>query len=481
MSHSKSRLSAEEIINLFKEKKYEEIIEKNYSYYEKNKIQVNTEVSFCNDFISLKYLCFASYLAGYYYDCLVFTKKLFAIIPLSETIYDSMDRIYFIECILESTWFCLINELTSDEWDNEEWLRDALESAPAYYDKCSQNKRELFYNVKTIYEQYKCGILPYYKIEFFIPYTLNFNTYDFDLNSAYPYRKMLVCHEDRGTVAGTKFSVEITGFVKADSWWHGPKWNERQSQIVALPALIMVNRLLIIISECDTQEFVPRIRSEQLSSIDVSQYNGDGGLYRLCVGTSFNAQFITSWLNRPAYEDDELNRINQLLVQSYNYPLYATLFHRAQNTMYAGLYEESIMLFYSCIEATVQYWCEILATQHGFSKEYLDFIKKKPVCCNCSLYKREPTAEGVNKSELPPTIRHFPTFLKRLGIVTPAQERQLNSLIVKAQNDTLRNELIHGKKESINLNQLKSCQNSIRQLNELFLSIESNNSNASST
>ncbi len=93
---------------------------------------------------------------------------------------------------------------------------------------------------------------------------------------------------------------------------------------MAIQALNMVNRLLLIIAEGDTKDFVPRIRPEQLSSIDIYQYMGDGELYHSCLGTMFGAQFIMKWFQRPPYEHNELQRLNRLLIETYNYPLYAT-------------------------------------------------------------------------------------------------------------------------------------------------------------
>jgi len=465
-------ISAEKVMELYNEKKYDELMDKMYLCALDDGVRMTTEKLFTEDFITLKFLCFAAYLAGYYYDCLVLIKKLFSFIPLEDPIYEPKDRVYFAECALESFWYCYINNITvCKDCDLEQWINRILDLAPNYYDKCNQEKRPLYDNVKKIFELSKNGHVPYYSTSFFVPFSLNFEKYTFNLADAPPFKEMTAEQEVRGSVEGTKFSVVIEGFVKADSWWKGPIWKDRQELIVAIPALNIVNRLLLIIAEGDTKDFVPRIRPEQLSSIDIHQYMGNGDSYHFCNGSMFGAQFIRKWFQRSPYEQSELQKLNQLLIETYNYPLYATLFHQAQNTMNAGLYEESIMLFFSCIEATVHYWCGQLVRATGLEKDYEDFEESKHVCRNCSLYQQDPKAKGVSSTTLPPSIRMYPRFLKKCKIINNDQEKRLLKLIIQSQNDSLRNELMHGKIERVNLLQVKGCQKNIQMMNEFFASI----------
>lgn len=339
------------------------------------------------------------------------------------------------------------------------------------YALCGQTDKPLYDKVSQIYELNIKGKTPYYKLSFFVPYALNFNNYTFDLEAADPFLEMTTSQESRGQVDGTLFTLKLKGFVNADTWWKGPIWEERQEFNAVIPALNMVNRLLIITSEGD---FAPRIRPDQLSSIDIYQYMGDGTLYRFCSGTRFDAQFINKWFPRSHYEQSELQKINQLLVEAYNYPLYAKLYHQAENITKAGLYEESFMSFCTCAEAMLHYWCNQLAEAYGLKQEFSDFVKPKSICGPCSLYQKEPSAKGVSNSVLPPPVFKYPTFLRDNKIINRDQEKLLKKLIMRSRNDDLRNALIHGRINFVKLAQVKDCQNAIDEMNNIFISISNN-------
>jgi len=462
-------ISAERVVELYNEKKYDELIGLKYESALKNGIRVKSRL-FAEDFITMKFLCFATYMAGYYFNCLVLMKKLFEYVPCNESIHLPIDRVCFAECALESLWFCYINGINED-WDHKRLIDEILTSAPAYYDSNQQKEKPLYDKVKNIYKLHQDGMMPYYNVSFFVPFTLNFDKHTFDLKTAPPFISMVAEREIRGSVEGTKFTITVEGFVKADSWWKGPIWEDRQDIYVAIPALNMVNRLLLVIAEGDTKDFVPRIRPNQLSSIDIHQYTGDGQLYHACIGTMFNAHFIKKWFQRPPYEVDELAKLNILLVETYNYPLYATLFHQAQNTMHAGLYEESFMLFCSCTEAIIHYWCGQLSRINGIEQEYEDFERAKPVCESCSHYQKDPNAAGISKSVMPPSIYKYFDFLKSNKIINSAQKKTFLKLLDQSRNDKLRNGLMHGKIGFAGYSQVKKCQDAIFRMNELFVDV----------
>ena len=469
MNAKSNDFSAERVVELYNENKYDELIGLKYESTLKNGVRVKSKF-FAEDFITMKFLCFATYMAGYYYDCLILIKKLFEYVPCNESIYQPIDKVYFAECALESLWYCYINGINED-WDHKRLIDGILTSAPAYYDNIQQKEKPLYDKVKNIYDLCQNGMTPYYNVSFFVPFTLNFNKHTFDLKSAPPFKDMVAEREIRGNVEGTKFTISIEGFVKADSWWKGPVWDKRQDLYVAIPALNMVNRLLLIIAEGDSKDFVPRIRPKQLSSIDIQQFMGDGQLYHACIGTMFNAHFIKRWFQSPPYEIDELEKLNRLLIETSKYPLYATLYHRAQNTMHAGLYEESFMLFCSCTEAIIHYWCRQLSRVNGIEQEYEDFEREKPVCERCSHYQIDPNAVGVSKSVMPPVIYKYFDFLSNNSIINSSQKKTFLKLLNQSRNDKLRNGLMHGKIGLVEYSQVKKCQDAIFSMNETFIEV----------
>lgn len=471
MKEQENLILIEEVIELYKQRKYDELIEKKYISALEAGIRRN-EKYFIKDFIVLEYLCFSTYEAGYYYNCLVLMDKLFSNIPFCEEIYKLEEKKYFLDIALESIWYCYINNIELEKDNNNKSILDGiLNFSLNFYETNSLEKSLCYSNIEKIYRLTKLGKLPYYKVLFFVPFPLNFDKYTFDLFEIPPFREMEVKREIRGNIEGTSFSITINGFVKADSLWKGAIWEERQEYIISIPAVDMVNRLLSVLAEDSAKDFIPRIRPEQLSSIDVKQYMGDGDLYRECISTIFTGQFINKWFQRSGYVQEELKNLNELLITTYHYPLYATLYHQAKNTINAGLYEESIMTLFACTEAMVHYWCRQIAKAAGVEKEYKDFEEVKHVCEKCSLYQNNPNAKGISTSKLPPSILQYPKFLKKQQIIDNKQERQLVKLISQARNDSLRNDLMHGTIGKAEFLQVKKSQDSIFKMNEIFISI----------
>ena len=463
-----STLSTKDLDEMYCKRDYANLIKTLYPNYKKHGIRPGKNWS--SDWHSYKLLCSSLFLEGCYYDCLIMMKELFSGERFDSDALTPRERAHFVECALESLLYCVFNGAPWDI-DVREALETALEKAPQYYKACNEYSDEKYYHIKELYAKFLAGTLPYYTVTFFVPLVLNFDSYTFNLSDAPPYQSMTVKQEKRGSVNGMLFSTTINGFIKADSFWEGPLWEERQKLAVATLPVNMINHLLLIIAEGDTQDFMPRIRPEQLSSIVIHQYMGDGKTYHWCDGTMFDGQFIKKWAQRTEYGQETLERINQILIQNYNLPLYATLYHQAQNVMNVGLYEESIMLFFACIEATVHYWCAHLSELHGVSTEYAEFETKKHVCRNCSLYQEKPTAQGVSSSEMPPSIRSYPGFLKKQKIINADQEKMLRKFIVEAQNENLRNKMMHGEVGRVSLAQVENCRKTIYKINEIFISV----------
>ena len=69
------------------------------------------------------------------------------------------------------------------------------------------------------------------------------------------------------------------------------------------------------------------------------------------------------------------------------------------------------------------------------------------------------------------SIRSYPGFLKKQKIINADQEKRLRKLIVEAQNDDLRNKMMHGEKGRVSLSQVENCRKTIYKINEIFISI----------
>lgn len=460
--------SIEELRELYLQRRFTEIIDAAYPFFKKRGIRKGK--SCANDWHICKLLCSSLYLTGYYADCLETMKMLFSGVTFRSMVPDTHERAHLIECALESLLYCVFNKLPV-EFDANTELTSLLAKAAAHFDESETYKDTKYQQVKALYEKYLAGEEPYYTISFFVSLELKLEQYAFDLTDAPPYRSMEIKKETRGQVEGMSVSVSITGFIKADAWWEGPIWEMRRKGTAAILPLNLLNRMLLIIAEGDTHDFMPRVKPEQLSSMVLCQYMGDGEIYHWCDGTDFSAQFARKWAQGSEYSEETLKEINSLLVSNYRNPLYATLYHQAQNVMLAGLYEESIMMYFACVEATVYHWCERISELRGVRAEYDAFREEKPNCQGCSMFASNPSAKGVKNHLTSPPIPQYIKFLYEQKIINRDQERALTKRIRHAQGDGLRNKMMHGEIESVSLLQVESCRRHVYELNKQFMKI----------
>ena len=61
--------------------------------------------------------------------------------------------------------------------------------------------------------------------------------------------------------------------------------------------------------------------------------------------------------------------------------------------------------------------------------------------------------------------------MRKHKIINKDQEKLLRKLIIDAQNDNLRNDMMHGKNGSVTFYQVEECRKTIYRLNEQFLTI----------
>ena len=80
-------ISAEKVVELYNKGQYDELLKLKYGWALKNGVRLK-EKHFSEDFITLKFLCFAAYRSGYYYDCLILMEKLFSCLPCDKDIYE---------------------------------------------------------------------------------------------------------------------------------------------------------------------------------------------------------------------------------------------------------------------------------------------------------------------------------------------------------------------------------------------------------
>ena len=231
--------------------------------------------------------------------------------------------------------------------------------------------------------------------------------------------------------------------------------------------------MLFHISEANPGKFIPPYRIEQVSSVELYQYAYEGGeAVHSCIGTDFTGQWVGGNVPVKVFSETELQSLNKRLVENFGCMHFVLQYHQAKNNISAGLYVESFLLFCSCVESMLYYWCENIAALCGKQSEYIMFSNNKiSKCDSCELYKNSNLKEKIDGGMEPSVFAHIEFLKTDCGITNP-QSRTLKKLISKARNDKLRNDVVHGRTNEVSLSILKETEQAILSIQTLFVTIQ---------
>ncbi|KAF5071760.1 hypothetical protein DSECCO2_209260 [anaerobic digester metagenome] len=461
------------IVDLYNEKKYDIILEKHLQ----NALNIpftRTSRKFAEQFANLKYTLFSSYFLGCYLDWLKLYKKAIAIVPLRESYWDPKERAFLAEASLEALCFLFFNknERAGVEIDIAEKIEKTIEHIPALFSAANIPIDQSILSHQTLFEEYKKGNYPYYIVKFLYPYDPPFEKFTFNLQSCSPYILLTVDRVPREVDCYTSFEFKVFGYTKADTSWQGPIWEHRERFPEVKKALPLLNLMLLLAADATPGRFISPYCIEQVSSVELSQYAGNDSIINFCMGTDFTAQMVGGNVPTHTFTSDELMHLNKLIINNYGCKHFVMQYHQARNNISAGLYVESFLLFCSCIESMLYYWCENIATLCGKQNEYLLFSNSKiSKCDSCDLYKKSGIEQKVDSGMEPSVFAHI-EFLKSECGIKKKQSQELKKLVSKARNDKLRNDVVHGRINEVSLSNLKETEQAILAIQNLFISIQ---------
>ena len=329
----------------------------------------------------------------------------------------------------------------------------------------------------TLYKDYCNGKLPYYTLSFTIPYSPFVKEYTFDLSKCFPYISMTIKEEPRTLPDGniqdvfTSIEFKLYGFTNQSPRWMGDSWTKREKLPHIKKCLPFLNMLFLYAGN-STKTFMPTICIEQISSTSISQYTNDNEQITWSMGTDFTSEWVGLNVPKHYYTPDELKQLNDWVVQSYGCDCFVTLFQQAKNNVSAGLYVESFLLLCSCSESMIYYWCRRLCEILGIALEYDEFSKKQiSACDSCQLFKNSEETEKHHKGMEPSLFQHI-KFINTRCNLSSQQGKHLFKLISKVRNDKLRNEIVHGRTNSVSLTEIQQSIDSLMKLQDLFIEIE---------
>lgn len=460
------------IDEMFENHRYKEIVEVYYSKVLDYGFRNNNAERYVKQIRATKYVIDACYRLGYYINVLKVIGHVRQKISINDLLLGNNEK-WFYEVYFECLIYCKTNRLNYDDFcianlDDEinRIINDKLNK---------ENERNL--DLITVYNDFMSGKLPYYIVSFWTPYEPLFEDYQFDLRGCFPFEYMKVSKtlqdsNDANSKVYTKYEFKKYGFVHTDSTWGGPEWikDDYEEKVEFKNCLKLTNMMLLYASNAVPGSFTPIICVEQLSTMEVHQFTSGGKEINGVWYWDFDAQWVG--LNAPRYEYsiENLSYINNWLIQTYGCDSFVQLYQQAKNNMSAGLYVESFLLLCTCVESLVYYYCDRILGMIGKKKEYDIFSDtKKSICADCSLnINGEITADN---GHLPTLFDHVRFFCKEANIDSSVRDEILD-LIKNIRNDTLRNDVVHGRTGNVRLKDVKTSIECIMKLQEVFLEIE---------
>ncbi|MFR1685707.1 MAG: hypothetical protein ACLSVX_00840 [Massilimicrobiota timonensis] len=460
-----------DIEKLLSSGQFENILNQYYESVKTKKLNSKKSEKYEKRFKNLMGVFYACYYLGFYKNCVSFGKKI--IEELSNVHFSKEDKQNIYHIYFESVLYCYINKI---EVSNLTYLDLSREIESLSQHRLATNNVDNN-DLLLIYNDYCKGKMPYYVLSFLIPYAPLFKEYTFDLSNCFPFISMAIKENPRTLENGvvqdvfTLVEFKIKGITHKNPMWEGDDW-EYKEKLPHIKKCLPILNMLYLYAGNSTKTFVPTICIEQISSTQVTQYTYDNTQVNWSMGTNFATQWVGLNVPRHTYTIDELKQLNEWVVASYGSEVFISLFQQAKNNLSAGLYVESFLLLCSCCESMLYYWCGRLCKSVRAYEEYEIFSKSKISSCDvCPLYIKSEEKMKFHSGMEPSIYKHIDYLVDKCKL-SKQQGKKLRSVLSKIRNDTLRNDIVHGRTNKISLEQVNQSMDLLMELQEIFLDIE---------
>ncbi len=388
--------------------------------------------------------------------------------------YELIALIYYLFNLDDYQLYLDVSELKNEDIVTlENKIGDIISKVIKGHEKTKTEIDERVKSLIQVFRDYGNGLLPFYTVEYLYPYKPPFGEGTLDLTGCGNYVSLTIKKVPREKDVFTSFSFRINGYTNGDSFWEGHSWMHKERLPVVRKTLRTLNHILLRGIRAIPGKFVPLYTIEQVSSSSVSVYTNDGTpIHQTIFGTHFDASWVGGNVPEVEFTEEQFNILSSDIKNYFGCNHFYIQYLQALNCKNAGLYVESFLLFCTCVESMIYYWCRRIAKLMGKEKQYEVFSSEnRSKCDKCELYMK---AENVSKPDkgMPPNAFVHIDFLKEECNVTEKDVKELKSLFSKARNDSLRNDVIHGRTNRVLMEMLVKTEFAILGIEKVFLRIE---------
>lgn len=270
----------------------------------------------------------------------------------------------------------------------------------------------------------------------------------------------------------SRVEVTIRGFTCTDNYWNGPDIDsEHQEPRNCRLALSVVNRVVLEAKLANESLRIVMASQRDIGNIVATQYDGDGTEFHLSIGLTFGGFALVDTLSRQQVTAVQCKLLSERLSleeMALYESLYAQALIQRDTDNLAGAY----YLLNSATEAMIDCFLYSLCEKTELSNELERFLLGESICATCKLFKESPNLVDLPRSANPPSPFQRLKFLQELKIAKNSDVRRLCKLLAIIRNDSMRNDLSHGRKGGIPTVAVDKAIAAFRDLRYVFQELE---------
>ena len=468
--------------------KLHEIIEKYYNeqkYYEavkeikKHKLTpvllvFKDPYKMCNSWRTYEYSFFAASELHLYDNMIEFGDELLKFPHFKNNNYlNDCNQIAILERLLEANIYRLIT--CSDK--NEKKINLIIKMLEQYYNKNNIAPTSFFKDLNCVYNNYLNGEVSFYELESYIPFHLPIESLKTKIEFIKNLKEIYVekITRNKGTeyeLYYTKIKLQFYGFICAKRDLCGPNIERFEKNYLLDKFSSVVNEFLLCVSIVDNYNYYPRVYSTYLQTFIATQMIDSNKNFTFSNHTDFgNGPIISN--RKSTFSEEDINSLNMILNDS-KFKLYKKLIILCKNDLSVGLFTEAFFLINSALESMVYYFATEITNKVNYKDEFNEFLEPTSICEKCEYRQAQDGERKANST--PPNLFNTIKFLRDKSLITSKKSKFLINLIKDIRCDHVRNDLIHGRLEIVEIEIVNESLNKLstleRELENVFNKIK---------
>lgn len=265
--------------------------------------------------------------------------------------------------------------------------------------------------------------------------------------------------------------VKVKGFTSTSNYWLGPNLeNEYRVPWNIQIALLVVNQVILNAKLLDASLRLVLASDNDIGTAITTQYDGDGEQFHFSISLGFGGLALVDCLSRQELGEKQANELSDRLMNHkllLHEELYSqALIDRGNMNLIGAFY-----LLNSAAEAMIDYFVSLVAEIKGKSEVYGQFMKGNSYCLQCDFFKTSVSNAEPPRAAVPPSVFQQIKYLQEIDLLSSKEVRRLQGILAKVRNDSMRNELAHGRRNDIPMSVVDKAIHGVQELSNIFTAL----------